>query len=92
MIFEFWDLKFVAPLDPSEGKRYIESTKGKDIDNLYNITVRMEDYVDPIMDGALSWRSISSCASYSEVSLKNWQQRMHEVSTRRCAWINRCSR
>jgi hypothetical protein len=49
----------------------------------------MEDYVDPTIDGALSWRSISSCASYSEAGLENWQQRMHEVSTRRCARINK---
>jgi hypothetical protein len=52
------------------------------------MTAHMEDYVDPTMDGALSWRSISSCASDSEVGLENWQQRMHEVSTRRCARIN----
>jgi hypothetical protein len=49
----------------------------------------MEDYVEPTMDGALSWRSFSSCTSDSEVGLENWQQRMHEVSTRRCARINR---
>jgi hypothetical protein len=88
MIFEVGDLKVTAPLDPSEGKRYTEPTRGKDIDNLYNLTTWMEDYVDPTMDGVLSWRSISSCASDSEVGLENWQQRMHEVSTRRCAWIN----
>jgi hypothetical protein len=89
MIFEVGDLKVTAPLDPSEGKRYTEPTRGNDIDKLYNLTAHMEDYVDPTMDGALSWRSISSCTSDSEAGLKNWQQRMHEVSTRRCACINR---
>jgi hypothetical protein len=73
MIFEVGDLKVTAPLDPSEGKRYTEPTRGNDIDNLYNLTTRMEDYVNPTMDGALSWRSISSCASDSEVGLENWQ-------------------
>jgi hypothetical protein len=63
MIFEFGYLKFTTPLDPSEGKRYIEPTKGNDIDNLYNMTVRMDDYVNPTADGTLSWRSINSCAS-----------------------------
>jgi hypothetical protein len=33
------------------------------MDNLYNQTAWMEYYVDLTMDGVLSWRSISSCAS-----------------------------
>jgi hypothetical protein len=89
MIFEVGDLKVTAPLDPTEGKRYIEPARGNDIDNLYNMTVWMDDYVNPTTDGALSWRSISSCASYSEEGLEHWQQRMHEVSTRRCARMTR---
>jgi hypothetical protein len=39
MIFEVGDLKVTMPLDPTEGKRYIEPTKGNEIDNLYNMTV-----------------------------------------------------
>jgi hypothetical protein len=39
MIFEVGDLKVTAPLDLTEGKRYIEPTKGNEIDNLYNMTV-----------------------------------------------------
>jgi hypothetical protein len=88
MIFEVRDLKVTAPLDPTEGKRYIEPARGNDIDNLYNMTAQMDDYVNPTADGALSWRSISSCASDSEEGLEHWQQRMHEVSTRRCAHMN----
>jgi hypothetical protein len=65
MIFEVWDLKVTTPLDPSEGKRYTESVRESDIEKLYNMTAWMEDYVDPIIDGVLSWRSISSCTSYS---------------------------
>jgi hypothetical protein len=82
MIFEVGNLKFTAPLDPSKGKRYTETTRGNDIGNLYNMTTCMEDYVDPTMDGAMSWRSISSCTSDSEASLEDWQKRMHEVLTR----------
>jgi hypothetical protein len=59
------------------------------MDNLYNMTTQMEDYVDPTTNGVLGGRSISSCASNSKVGLENWQYRMHEVSTRRCARINR---
>jgi hypothetical protein len=38
MIFEVGDLKVTVLLDPIEGKRYIEPTKGNKIDNLYNMT------------------------------------------------------
>jgi hypothetical protein len=54
MTFEFGDLKFNAPLDPTKGKRYIEIARGKDIDNLYNTIVWMDDYVNPTTDGTLS--------------------------------------
>jgi hypothetical protein len=52
-------LKVNAPLDPTKGKRYIEPARGNDIDNLHNIIERMDDYVNPTRDGALSWISIS---------------------------------
>jgi hypothetical protein len=89
MIFEVVDLKVTTRLDPLEGKRYIEPTRGNDIDNLYNMTTQMVDYVKPTANGALSWRSISSCASNSEDGLEHWQHRMQEVSTRQCARITR---
>jgi hypothetical protein len=63
MIFEVGELKVTAPLEPSEGKRYIDPPKGNDIDNLYNMTAWMDDYVNPTIDGELSRRSIISCAS-----------------------------
>jgi hypothetical protein len=85
MIFEVGDLKFIAPLDPTKGKRYLEPARGNGIDNLSNMTVWMDDYVNPTANGALSWRSISSCTSDSEEGLNHSHQRMHEVSTRRCA-------
>jgi hypothetical protein len=46
VIFEVEDFKFTAPLDPLEGKRYIDPTGGNHIENLYNMTERMEDYVN----------------------------------------------
>jgi hypothetical protein len=52
MIFEVRDLKVTAPLDPTKGKRYIEPTRGNGIDNLYNMTASMDDYVNPTTDGA----------------------------------------
>jgi hypothetical protein len=50
--------------------------------------VREEDYVNPTADGVLIWRSITSCSFDSDIGLENWQQRLHEVSTRRCARID----
>jgi len=55
MIFEVEYLKVTAPLDPSEGKRYIEPTRRNDIDNLYNMMTRMDDYVKTTAYGVLSW-------------------------------------
>jgi hypothetical protein len=71
MIFEVGDLNFTAPLDPTEGKRYIKPTGGNEIDNLYNMTTQIDDYVNHTIDGVLSWRIISSCASYSEEGLEH---------------------
>jgi hypothetical protein len=52
----------------------------------------MDDYVNPTTEGVLSWRNISSCPSGSEEALENWKQRLHEVSTRKCAQITRALR
>jgi hypothetical protein len=38
MIFEVEDLKVTVSLDPTEGRRYVEPVKGKELDNLYNMT------------------------------------------------------
>ena len=37
------------------------------------------------MDGMVRWRSISSFVSDSDTRMENWKQRLHEISTRRCA-------
>jgi hypothetical protein len=88
-IFEVGELKVTTLLDPTEGKRYIEPTRGNNIDNLYNMTALMDDYVNPTIDLTLSWGSISSCPSNSKEGIKHWHHRMHEVSTRRRAHITR---
>jgi hypothetical protein len=66
-------LKVTTPLDSLEGNRYIDIAIRNDIDNLYKMTARMEDYVNPTVDGVLSWRVINLCASYSKEGLKHWQ-------------------
>jgi hypothetical protein len=89
MIFESGEYKVIVPLDPSEGSRYVEPAMDniltENVNHLYRTTVREEDYINPTAYGMLSWRSISSCASDSNTGMENWQQRLHELSTRRCA-------
>ena len=72
MIFEVGELKVTTPLDQKEGRQYIELVHGDEIDHLYNMNARIDDYVNPTIDGVLSWRSISLCTSDSEAGLENW--------------------
>jgi hypothetical protein len=53
------------------------------------MTAHDEDYVNQTIDRILSWRRITSCTTDSDTGLENQQQRLHEVSTRRCARIDR---
>jgi hypothetical protein len=89
MTFESRDYRVITPLDPSEGERFIEPTclDLEEIDQLYKTTAHKEDYVKPTAFWVLSWRSINSCATDSNTRLENWQQRLHEVSMRRCERI-----
>jgi hypothetical protein len=75
MMIEFGDYRVIAPLDPSEGERFIEPTclDLEEIGQLYKTTARDEDYVNPTTDEVLSWRSITSCTTDSDTGLENWQ-------------------
>jgi hypothetical protein len=55
---------------------------------LYRTTARDEDNVNPTKDRVIIWWIINSCLKDSNTSLENWKQRLHEVSTRRCARID----
>jgi hypothetical protein len=94
MIFESREYRFIVSLYPSEGKSFVEPTclDLEEINQLYRTTAREEFYVNPIVNGVLSRRSITSCASESDTRLENWQERLHEVSTRRCIRIDRAVR
>ena len=55
MTFENHDIRVIAPLDPSEGRRYILPLKEEFVggwDHAYNIS---EDYVHPTVDRELGW-------------------------------------
>ena len=57
--FEGNGLKVIAPLDPDEGHRYTDPIREEDcayeLENIYKLTARQEDYSNPIADGNLSW-------------------------------------
>ena len=58
MTFEGKGLRFIVPLDPSQGERYIETIRDEDQDvwdHIYNIIAKEEDYVDPTADGIMDW-------------------------------------
>lgn len=93
MTFESESLKLTTPLDLIEGTRYTKPVKEEECDEeiaeLYNITAWREDYINPIVDEELSWRSICSYGTDSEESLERWKNRLHEMSTRRCAHVTK---
>jgi hypothetical protein len=70
----------------------IDDVLTEDVNQLYRTTTREEDYINPIADGMLSWSNISSCDSNSDIRLENWQQLLHELSTKRCTRMTRALR
>ena len=93
MICEVMELQVTTPLDPREGNWYIEQVKielsREELDKIYNVTTHPKDYMKPTTDGVLSWHSVKSSTYDSEEALVNWKNKLHEVSTRRCAHIAR---
>jgi hypothetical protein len=73
MTFESGEYKVIAPLDPAEGERFVEPTclDLEEIDQLYRINAHNEDYINPIVDGILSWWSITSCETDLDTDLEN---------------------
>ena len=77
------------PLDPDEGDQYVKLVREDldyvNLDNFYKVIAWREDYINTIVDDKLSWTSINSCSSNFDKVLENWQDRLYEVSTRKCA-------
>jgi hypothetical protein len=64
MTFDSREYIVVAPLDPSEGERFLEPSclALEKINQLYITTTREEGYVNPTTYGVIHWRSITSCS------------------------------
>jgi len=96
LVLEQGDLRVISPSEPKDGRRYAETIKGgmatEGLENLYKVTMRDEDYINPLADGNISWRGISSFTLDSDEGLENWKERLHEVLVRRCARITKSLR
>jgi hypothetical protein len=59
MTFEGDGLKVIAPLDPDEVPRYTEPIKEEycayELENIYKMTIRQHDCINPTTDGNLSY-------------------------------------
>ena len=79
MIFEGKDLRFILPLDPSQGERYTEPLRQKDqddVEHIYTITAQDSGSEDP---PTADWESGSSCMTNSKDDLESWQNRVSEL-------------
>lgn len=70
MSFERKSLRVVVPLDPAEGVCYTEPVRGyeeseDELGQIYKITTRDQDWINPMTDGRISWDRESSCTSDS---------------------------
>ena len=77
MIFEKKSLRIIIPLDPAEGSCYTEPIcdyeSDDDLDYIYKITVRDQDWVNPIVDGRITLDCESSCTFDSHKEIERWQ-------------------
>lgn len=55
-----------------------------DIDCIYKITTREEDWVNPTANGRISWECKKSYNSDSDKEIERWQNRLHEVTMLNC--------
>ena len=54
MVFENEGTRVIVPLDPAEGERYTEPMREEeDVDHIYKLTARDEDWINPTVDGVL---------------------------------------
>jgi len=89
MSFERKSLRVVMHLDPTEGPRYTEPIRDyeeseDELDQIYKIIARYQDWINPMAYGRIIWDWESSCTNNSDEELEHWQNRLHEVSMLRC--------
>ena len=77
MMFKKESPHVIIPLDPAEGSCYTEPVwdyeSDDDLDCVYKITVRYQDWVNPTADGWITWECESSCISDSDEEIEQWK-------------------
>lgn len=85
MIFEKKSLRVVIPLDSAEEPHYTEPVhdKGSDdeLDCIYKITTRNQDWVNLTVEGRISWEHVESCTKDSNEEDEQWHNRLNGVTT-----------
>jgi len=75
MIFEKRSLRVIIPLDPIEGSCYTKLVhdyeSDDDLDCIYKITAQDKNYVNPTMDGRITWERKSSYTSDSDEEINS---------------------
>ena len=75
MVFEKDNMRVIFYLDPSEGVCYTNLVWVEyfdaDVDNIYQITTKEEDWINLTAQGKLSWEHDSSCTFDSKEELEN---------------------
>jgi hypothetical protein len=77
MTFEVDGIKNFQPLDPYLWPRYTErvdnNMQSDALDQLYTITTRVRlDYINPTVDGSISWISIHFADEDLVLSFQSW--------------------
>ena len=97
MIFEKKSLRVIVPLDTAKGSCYMEPVcdyeSDDDLDFIYKITVRDQDWVNPTPDGHITFYHECSCTSDSDEEIERWKNQLHEVTMLNCnmmTWSLHC--
>lgn len=77
--FERKSLRVIVPLDPTEGVCYTEQIhdyveNDNEMDQIYKITTRDQDWINPMIDGWTAWERYISCTSDSNEELEHWKK------------------
>ena len=63
----------IVPLDLAKGERYTEPVREEEeVDHIYKLTARDEDWINPTTNGVLSWERDNECFSDSDEEMENW--------------------
>ena len=69
--FENHIIRFIAPIDLSEGKRHVEPVREEFIGGWHHAYNIYEEYIHPTTDEEFGWKSSISVLSDSDDVLKN---------------------